>query len=109
MGARVPGRAGQLQGVRGARRVRHLLAYLIDVVLATVAILILAGIVLVAVEASRDNWFVSALHDTAKFLAGPFDGMFEPSDRKLGIAINWGIAIAVYVFAGRWLTGRLRR
>jgi hypothetical protein len=89
--------------------VRHLLAYLIDVVLATVAILILAGIVLVAVEASRDNWFVSALRDTAKFLAGPFDGMFEPSDRKLGIAINWGIAIAAYVIAGRWLTGRLRR
>jgi hypothetical protein len=95
--------------MRGARRVRHLVAYLIDVVVAVVAVLILAGIVLVALKASRDNSFVSAMRDTAKFLAGPFDDMFEPSDRRLGVAINWGIAIAVYVFAGRWLTGRLRR
>ncbi len=95
--------------MRGARRVRHLLAYLIDVVVAIVAVLILAGILLVALEASRDNSFVSAMLDTAKFLAGPFDGMFEPSNRRLGVAVNWGIAIAVYVFVGRWLTGRLRR
>jgi hypothetical protein len=95
--------------VRGARRVRHLLAYLIDVVVAIVAVLILAGILLVALEASRDNSVVSAMLDTAKFLAGPFDGMFEPSNRRLGVAVNWGIAIAVYVFVGRWLTGRLRR
>jgi hypothetical protein len=89
--------------------VRHRLAYLIDVVVAIVVVLILAGIVLVAVEASRDNSFVSAMRDIAEFLAGPFDRMFEPSDRRLGVAINWGIAIAVYVIAGRWLTGRLRR
>jgi hypothetical protein len=89
--------------------VRHLLAYLIDVVVAIVAVLILAGILLVALEASRDNSVVSAMLDTAKFLAGPFDGMFEPSNRRLGVAVNWGIAIAVYVFVGRWLTGRLRR
>jgi membrane-bound ClpP family serine protease len=89
--------------------VRHLLAYLIDVVVAIVAVLILAGIVLVVLEASRDNSFVSAMLDIAKFLAGPFDGMFEPSNRRLGVAVNWGIAIAVYVFAGRWVTGRLRR
>ena len=95
--------------MRGARRVRYLLAYLIDVVVAVVAVLILAGIVLVALKASRDNSFVSAIRDTAEFLAGPFDDMFEPSDRRVGVAINWGIAIAVYVLAGRWVTGRLRR
>jgi hypothetical protein len=88
--------------------VRHAVADVIEIVIAVVAVLILVGIALVALKASRDNSIVSALRDTAKFLAGPFDAMFEPSDARLGVAVSWGVALVVYVIGGRWLAGVLR-
>ena len=60
-------------------------------------------------KANRHNGIVSTMHDVAKWLVGPFDGMFTPKDRKLGVAISWGIALVVYVIVGRFIASALRR
>ena len=71
--------------------------------------MIVIGILFVVFEANKDNGIVKAVTDAAKFLAGPFDGMFTPEDRKLEIAVNWGIALIVYVIVGRFIAGLLNR
>src|SRR4051794_14421940 len=85
------------------------LAALVDLVTAAVAIVILIGIGFVVLEANAHNDIVSTVHDVARWLVGPFDGIFTPKDHKLGIAINWGIAIVVYVIAGRFVASLIRR
>ena len=89
--------------------VLRLLASLVDLITAAVAIVILIGIAFVVFKANRDNDIVSTVHDAAKWLVGPFDGMFTPKDHKLAVAINWGIALAVYVIVGRFIASMLRR
>jgi hypothetical protein len=64
---------------------------------------IVIGIALVVLEANRDNSVVDAVLDAAKFLVGPLDDVFEPDDRKVRVAVNWGIAALVYLIVGRLL------
>jgi hypothetical protein len=85
------------------------LAAVIDIVVAIVAILMLGGILFVVLKANPQNGIVNFFHDAAKWLAGPFDGMFNLKDHKAEIAVNWGIALAVYVIVGRALASLLRR
>jgi hypothetical protein len=87
----------------------EILATLVDVVTGLVAIAIAVGIAFVVLKANPHNGIVSFFHDVARWLVGPFDGMFTPKSHRLAVAINWGIAIAVYVIAGRLLAGLLRR
>jgi hypothetical protein len=90
-------------------RALSLLAAAIDIVVAIVAILMLGGILFVVLKANPHNGIVNFFHDAAKWLAGPFDGMFNIKDHKAEIAVNWGIALAVYVIVGRALASLLRR
>lgn len=105
-GRRTVGRSRlRAHGSRGL----SLLAGVIDIVVAVVAILLLGGILFVVLKANPHNGIVNFFHDAAKFLAGPFDGMFNLSDHKAEIAVNWGIALVVYVIVGRALASALRR
>lgn len=97
---------GAAAGVYGLLGV---LAVIVDVITGIVALLILLGILFVILKANNGNTIVKDIHDAAKFLVGPFDGIFKPKDRKLGIAINWGIALIVYVIVGRFIASLLRR
>ncbi len=97
---------GAAAGVYGLLGV---LAVIVDVITGVVALLILLGILFVILKANNGNTIVKDIHDAAKFLVGPFDGIFKPKDRKLGIAINWGIALIVYVIVGRFIASLLRR
>jgi len=74
-----------------------------------VAAIIVLGILFRVLEASRDNSIVTLVDDVAKFLVGPFDGLFELDDRKTTIAVNWGIAAGVYLVVGSLLAGLLAR
>jgi len=65
-----------------------------------VAAIIAVGILLVVLKANPNNGIVSAVHDIAHDLVGPFTGMFQLHDPRVGIAVNWGIAAVVYVLAG---------
>lgn len=84
----------------GVRRVRDSIAAAVRFVTGMIALLIVIGIAFVVLKANRDNSIVDWVRDAANFFVGPFDGMFEPKNRRLGVAINWGIAAALYGFLG---------
>jgi hypothetical protein len=71
--------------------------------------LLVVGIVLVLLEANRDNAIVDWLLDAGAWLAGPFDNIFEPDGRKARIGVNWGLAALVYALAGGLIVKLLRR
>ena len=86
------------------------LAALVDLVTGAVAVVIVIGIAFVVLKANRHNDIVSTVRDVARWLVGPFDGMFTPKHHhRLAVAINWGIATVVYVVAGRLVASLVRR
>jgi hypothetical protein len=67
------------------------------------------GILLVLFEANRQNDIVDLVLDIGRFFAGPFDDMFELDTRKGRVLVNWGIAAALYLIAGRLIARALMR
>jgi hypothetical protein len=96
-------------GLGVVRRGAWGLARLVSLVAGVLALILVTGILLVVLEANRDNTVVDAVLDAARFLAGPFDGMFKPDGRELRVAINWGIAAAIYLVVGGLIARLLRR
>jgi hypothetical protein len=74
-----------------------------------VALVLIAGIVLVALEANRSNDIVQVVRDAASFLAGPFDGLFKLDSNKAQHAVNWGLAAVVWYALGRLIARLLLR
>jgi hypothetical protein len=105
-----PGDNGAGAAVAGAAiGLASLVARVILLIAAVVALVILAGIAFVVLDANMGNSIVSSIHDAAKFLVGPFDGIFKPKDHKVAIAVNWGLALVVYLVVARLIAGVLRR
>jgi hypothetical protein len=100
-------------GARGPALAAGLLARVVRIVAGIVAAVIVAGILLVVLKANPTNSVVSAVHDTARTLVGPFDGMFSFHSAKVAVAVNWGIAAVVYLVVGaliaRLIDGLARR
>lgn len=86
-------------------RARLGLSRAISIVTTVVVLLIVAGILLVVLEANPDNGLVSFVTDVAETLVGPFEKLFTLDERKTQVAVNWGIAAAVYLVVGRILAG----
>jgi hypothetical protein len=86
-----------------------LLARIVDLVTAVVAVIVAVGVLLVVLDANPANGIVSTWLDAARWLVGPFEDFFTLDDRKLQVAVNWGLALLVYVLAGRLVSGLLRR
>src|SRR3954453_12547835 len=84
-------------------RGRLQIARLITMIASIVALILIAGIVLVVLKANPSNQIVSAITDAARWLAGPFDGMFSLSKNRIEVAGNWGIAAVVWFLLGRLL------
>jgi hypothetical protein len=101
-----PVEASRRQGRRDASGVGvfgqgvGLLARVVQLVVSIVVLIIVAGILLVVLKANPANSIVSEVHDWARWLAGPFDGMFSFHSANDAIAVNWGIAAAVYLVVG---------
>jgi hypothetical protein len=98
-----------------ARAVSLLATLVMYVALAVAAVLVLQ-IVLVALDANHANAIVTTVRRMASWLVGPFQELFTPPDMKQRVAINDGLAAAVYLAAGaavsrgiRMLGGRLAR
>ena len=85
------------------------LARVIELVVAVVAAIIAVGVLLVVLEANRSNDLVDAVHSAAQWLVGPSKDMFSLDDRKLEVAVNWGLALLLYVLVGRFVARLLRR
>jgi hypothetical protein len=88
---------------------RASLARAVVLVATVVAVVLLVGIALVALEANRSNDIVQVVRDAAAFLAGPFDGLFTLENNKAEKAVNWGIAAVVWYALGRLLARLLLR
>lgn len=84
----------------------YLIGRLIAVAAAILAAIIALGIVLHVLGANPRNGIAGLVHDVARALVGPFDGMFQLRDPRVELAVNWGIAMAVYLIVG-WLLSRL--
>lgn len=87
----------------------HLLARVIVVIVGIVALIIGVAILFRVLRANPDNAIVSFFDTVARWLVGPFDGMFTPKDPRVQVAVNWGIALLVYVLVGRLLAGLVDR
>jgi ABC-type uncharacterized transport system permease subunit len=103
-GDAAPGRGGMAVG--GALAA---LAKLVDLIVAIICVFILVAILFVVLEANPRNDIVSAINDVAKFFVGPFEDLFKLKDHKLNVAVNYGIALAVYFIVGRIIASLLRR
>jgi hypothetical protein len=90
------------RGLRGIARIVRLITMV-------VVGLIVVGILLVVLEANKSNDVVNAVLDGAKFLAGPMDNAFKLHGHKANVAVNWGLAAAVYAFIGAIVVRLLRR
>lgn len=86
--------------VRAFGQGADLLVRVVQLVVSIVVLIILAGILLVVLKANPANSIVSEVHSWARWLAGPFDGMFSFHSANTAIAVNWGIAAVVYLLVG---------
>jgi hypothetical protein len=71
--------------------------------------LIVLGIILVLLDANRNNAIVDWLVGAGQFLAQPFDNIFQPNGHKARVAVNWGLAAVLYAIAGSLIARVLRR
>jgi hypothetical protein len=92
-----------------ATSARLTLARLVHLLAAVVAAILVIGIVLVLLKANPSNGIVNAIHDAARFLAGPFRNLFNLSSHKAEVAVNWGIAAIVWYAVGRIIMRLLLR
>jgi hypothetical protein len=92
-----------------ARRGLWGMARLVRLITMVVVGLIVVGILLVVLEANKSNDVVNAVLDGAKFLAGPLDNAFKLHGHKANVAVNWGLAAAVYALIGAIVVRLLRR
>jgi hypothetical protein len=103
-------RAGmQARAGLAARRGAWGVARIVSLITSVVVGLIVVGILLVLLEANRDNAIVDWLIGAANWLVGPFDNMFKPDGHKLRVAVNWGLAALIYSIIGGLIARLLRR
>ena len=70
---------------------------------------IVIGIILVLLEANRDNSIVDFVLEIGEFLVEPFDNVFKPDGRKARVGVNWGLAALIYALVGGLIARLLRR
>ena len=85
------------------------IARIVRLIGSLVAAALVIAILLVVLEANRDNAVVEAVLDAGRFLAGPFKDMFDLDNRKTEVAVNYGIAAVVYLFVAGLIVRLLRR
>jgi hypothetical protein len=106
--ARRSGRIGPRAGL-AARRGLWGVARIVSLITSVVVGLIVVGIVLVLLEANRDNAIVDWLVGAGHFFADPFDNVFQLDGRKAQVGVNWGLAAVLYGIVGGLIARLLRR
>jgi hypothetical protein len=92
-----------------ARRGLWGIARIVSLITMVVVGLIVIGIVLVLLEANRDNAIVDWLVGAGQFLVEPFDNIFKLDGRKAQVGVNWGLAALLYAIVGGLIARLLRR
>lgn len=101
--------AARTRSVTPIRSGRFALARIVGLAGAAVAIAIVAGILLVVLEANPSNGVVELVTDVARWLSGPFHGLFDLDSNKWQVAVNWGLAAVVYYAIARLVVRLLAR
>ena len=95
------------QGARKRRggiavgKVREGVATAVFAVAVVAALVMTLGAVLTALGANQANEIVAGVLELARRLDGPFVDVFTFADKQKQTMVNWGIAAAVYLVAGR--------
>ena len=84
-------------------------ARVIRTVAGIVAAIIVAAILLRVFSANPHNTVVSDIHDAGAWLASPFKHLFSLNSAKGTMALNWGIAAAVYLAVAYVLASLIMR
>jgi uncharacterized protein YggT (Ycf19 family) len=77
-----------------------LLARMVKAAASIIAGVIVIGILLHVFGANSNNDVVSFVYDIDRPLVAPFKSLFDLENVKAQIALNWGIAAAVYALIG---------
>ena len=77
-----------------------LLARMVKLAATLVAGVIVVGILLHVFDANSSNAIVSLVYDICRPLVAPFKNLFSLNNPKVQIAVNWGIAAAIYALVG---------
>jgi hypothetical protein len=85
------------------------IARVVSLITAVVVGLIVIGIVLVLLDANRNNAIVDWLVGAAGWLAEPFKNIFNMNGHKQQVAVNYGLAAVVYALVGGFIARLLRR
>jgi hypothetical protein len=85
------------------------LARFIRLVAGLVAAVIVLGILLFVFGANQSNVLVEAVMDAGRWLTTPFHGLFDIDNSKTQLAVNWGIAAAVYYLVASFVARVLAR
>jgi hypothetical protein len=85
---------------RGSGAAIGVLARVVHLVVGIIVLIIVVGILLVLLKANATNTIVGDVHDGARWLAGPFDGIFSFHSARVALAVNWGLAAVVYAVVG---------
>ena len=85
------------------------LARVVALIGSLVAAVIVIGILLVVFDANARADVVEWLTDAARWLAGPFHGLFNLDSGKWQTAVNWGLAAVVYFAISRVVARALAR
>ena len=93
----------------GARRGAWGLARIVMLIAWVVVAVIVAGILLIVLEANPSNDIVNWVTDAARWLAGPFKDLFSIDNAKTAVAVNWGLAALVYLLIASLIAKLLRR
>ena len=75
-------------------------ARLIRLAVLVVVLIIALAIAFKVLGANSHNTIVSGVHDAGHALASPFNNMFKVDGAKATLAVNWGIAVIVYLAVG---------
>ena len=80
-----------------------MLARMVKLASSVIAGVIVVGIVLHVLGANAGNAVVSLVYDVCRPFVAPFKNLFDLDDAKWQIAVNWGIAAAIYAAVGTLL------
>ncbi|WP_242900569.1 hypothetical protein [Actinomadura terrae] len=99
----------RIRGAAVRRRAVDLVATAVALATTVVVAVLAFHIVFVAFEANTGNEIVRWVGARAHTLAWEFKDVFQPSNAKVGIAVNYGLAGLVYLVAGRVAVAVVRR
>jgi hypothetical protein len=83
------------------------LARLVRLAAGVVVAIIALAIIFVVLDASGTNGIVSTVREWAGTLTSPFHGVFHVSSHKGTVALNYGLAIVVYLALAAIVEGLL--